>query len=90
MGILRGILDGFRGGGAVVGSLLGALLGALLGVLLGVAGSLLGVTSLKILFNNFYCTGVTKSPSSSFKDFANLVGSASTDNDAGSCLIFLT
>ena len=86
MGILRGILDGFRGGGAVVGSLLGALLG----VLLGVAGSLLGVTSLKILFNNFYCTGVTKSPSSSFKDFANLVGSASTDNDAGSCLIFLT
>ena len=77
LGILTGILDGFRGG---VGSLLGALLG--------VTGSLLEVTSLKILLSNFCCTGVTKSPYSSFKDFTNLVGSASTDNDAGSCLIF--
>ena len=75
-----GILDGFRG--VVVGSLLGSLPG--------VTSSYLGVTSLEILLSNFCCMGVTKSPPSSFKDFTNLVGSALTDNGAGSCLIFLT
>ena len=65
------------------------LLAGINSALLGVTGSLLGVTSLQIRFSNFCCTGVAKSPSSSFNDFSNLVASASTDKDAGSCLNFL-
>ena len=80
-GCFLGILMGSVGGG-VTGSLFGALLGV-------VTGSLLGVTWLKILLSNFCCTGVTTSPFSSFNDLANVVGSALTDNDAGSCLNFL-
>ena len=67
-GCFLGILMGSVGGG-VTGSLFGALLGV-------VTSSLLGVTWLKILLSNFCFTAVTKSPSSSFRDLANVVGSA--------------